>query len=77
MEIARHWRLRAQRYRLAGAECPACGQRMFPPRALCPQCAAVPGELFPAAGSFTTEAQRARSSLGYHQKTSVSSVPLW
>ena len=38
MEIPRHWRLKAQRYRLAGSTCPACGQATFPPRPVCPQC---------------------------------------
>ena len=26
MEISRHWRLKAQRYRLEGSFCPVCGQ---------------------------------------------------
>ena len=38
MEIARHWRLKAQRYRLQGSTCPTCGQPSFPPRPLCPHC---------------------------------------
>lgn len=38
MEITRHWRLKAQRYRLAYATCPACGQPTFPPRPVCPRC---------------------------------------
>ena len=28
MEIVRHWRLQAQRYRLAGCTCPVCGRRL-------------------------------------------------
>jgi uncharacterized OB-fold protein len=40
MEIPRHWRLKAQRYRLEGSICPTCGQLSFPPRLVCPQCAA-------------------------------------
>lgn len=39
MEIPRHWRLKAQRYRLEGSLCPVCGQPIFPPRPLCPSCA--------------------------------------
>lgn len=35
MEIPRHWRLKAQRYRLEGSSCPSCGQLMFPPRPVC------------------------------------------
>jgi hypothetical protein len=40
MQVARHWRLKAQRYRLEGAVCPRCGHPTFPPRPVCPQCAA-------------------------------------
>ncbi len=36
MEISRHWRLKAQRYRLEGSRCPTCGQLYFPPRPVCP-----------------------------------------
>lgn len=35
MEVARHWRLKAQRYRLEGSFCPVCGQVSFPPRSAC------------------------------------------
>ena len=35
MEIPRHWRLKAQRYRLEGSTCLSCGQFMFPPRQVC------------------------------------------
>ncbi len=38
MEIARHWRLRKQRYALIGEVCPHCEARLFPPRDVCPQC---------------------------------------
>jgi hypothetical protein len=38
-EIARHWRLKAQRYRLVGEMCPKCGAKMFPPRDVCTECA--------------------------------------
>ncbi len=43
MEIARHWRLKAQRYRFQGSICPVCGQVNFPPRPACRQCGHVPG----------------------------------
>ena len=36
MEIPRHWRLKAQRYRLKGLTCQQCGQFIFPPRPVCP-----------------------------------------
>jgi len=38
MEIPRHWRLKAQRYRLKGSACPTCGQFIFPPRPAWPSC---------------------------------------
>ncbi|HEX9387320.1 MAG TPA: zinc ribbon domain-containing protein [Anaerolineales bacterium] len=38
MEIPRHWRLKAQRYRLEGSVCPTCGRYFFPPRPVCHQC---------------------------------------
>lgn len=38
-EIARHWRLKSQRYQLVGEVCPTCGNKMFPPRDVCPECA--------------------------------------
>ena len=39
MEIPRHWRLKAQRYRLEASVCPGCGGLSFPPRPVCPRCA--------------------------------------
>ncbi len=38
-DIARHWRLKAQRYQLVGEVCPKCSNKMFPPRDVCPECA--------------------------------------
>lgn len=37
MEIPRHWRLKAQRYRLQGEVCEK-GHYVFPPRDICPHC---------------------------------------
>jgi len=37
--IARHWRLKAHRYRLMGQICPDCQKQIFPPREICPYCA--------------------------------------
>ena len=37
-EITRHWRLKSQRYQLVGEQCPECGNKMFPPRDVCPEC---------------------------------------
>jgi len=45
MEIPRHWRLKAQRYRLEGSVCPICGQVTFPPRPVCPHCTAQPAQI--------------------------------
>lgn len=38
MDIARHWRLRGQRYSLKGSICTHCGKRFFAPRPLCDVC---------------------------------------
>jgi uncharacterized OB-fold protein len=38
MEIPRHWRLKAQRYRLVGSTCPVCGRLTFASRPVCTQC---------------------------------------
>jgi len=38
MEVARHWRLRSQRYGLVGEVCPHCDVKIFPPRDVCPDC---------------------------------------
>lgn len=39
VEIARHWRLKPQRYQLVGEVCPLCDGKIFPPRDVCPHCA--------------------------------------
>ena len=39
IEIVRHWRVKKQRYQLAGTVCSDCGNKMFPPREVCPECA--------------------------------------
>lgn len=38
MEVARYWRTTGQRYQLVGEVCPNCGNRIFPPRDVCPAC---------------------------------------
>jgi len=40
MDIARHWRLKKQRYGLVGEVCGSCGSKLFPPRDVCPECQA-------------------------------------
>lgn len=38
VEIARHWRLKPQRYQLVGEICLHCDGKIFPPRDVCPHC---------------------------------------
>jgi len=45
MEIPRHWRLKAQRYRLEGSICPTCGKLSFPPRPDCFHCTTQPAQI--------------------------------
>ncbi len=39
MEIARYWRMNAQRYTLTGTVCTSCGKPYFSPRPVCEACA--------------------------------------
>lgn len=41
MEIARHWRLREQRYGLTGTICTKCGKRFFTERMVCDSCNSI------------------------------------
>jgi uncharacterized OB-fold protein len=50
MEIARHWRLRSQRYALVGEVCPHCEVKIFPPRDVCPDCGEEAREAFAFSG---------------------------
>lgn len=59
MEVARHWRLKKQRYALVGESCPHCESKIFPPRDICPDCGHEAKELYSFSGrgevySFTT-----------------------
>jgi uncharacterized OB-fold protein len=59
MEISRHWRLRKQRYSLAGEICPHCEVKIFPPRDICPECGGEAKQLYNFTGrgevySYTT-----------------------
>ena len=38
MGVPRFWRLQNQNYRLVGEECKRCGNKIFPPRDVCPEC---------------------------------------
>ena len=46
-QIARYWRLNAQRYGLVGNVCPDCNYKIFPPREVCSHCAEKTETLFP------------------------------
>lgn len=59
MSIPRHWRTRQQRYSLQAEVCHTCGHTIFPPRDVCPYCAAEKQSLVNLSGrgevySFTT-----------------------
>jgi uncharacterized OB-fold protein len=59
MEVARHWRLKKQRYSMVGEICPHCQARIFPPRDVCPECGEHAKDLYQFTGmgqvySFTT-----------------------
>ncbi|MBI3760292.1 MAG: Zn-ribbon domain-containing OB-fold protein [Chloroflexi bacterium] len=59
MEVSRHWRLRKQRYALVGEVCEHCGDKIFPPRDVCPNCAEEAKTLYTFSGkgevySYTT-----------------------
>ena len=58
-DIARHWRLKSQRYGLIGEVCPDCQVKIFPPRDVCPNCSEQAGPDFQFSGtgevySYTT-----------------------
>ncbi|MGB8645808.1 MAG: Zn-ribbon domain-containing OB-fold protein [Anaerolineae bacterium] len=58
-DLARHWRLREQRYQLIGNRCARCGAKYFPPRQVCTECRATTFESFQFSGkgelySYTT-----------------------
>ena len=38
IQIARHWRIKSQRYQLAGHVCSQCNTPMLQSRAVCPTC---------------------------------------
>ena len=38
-QIARHWRMKSQRYQLTGHTCSQCNTPMFQSRPICPTCA--------------------------------------
>ncbi len=59
MEVARHWRLKKQRYGLVGEVCPHCDSKIFPPRDVCPACGDEAKTLYTFSGrgevySYTT-----------------------
>ena len=38
MQVPRNWRVQKQRYSLVGEVCTQCGNKIFPPRDICPEC---------------------------------------
>ena len=50
MEVARHWRLKKQRYGLIGEVCPHCEHKIFPPRDICPDCGKEARDLYSFSG---------------------------
>lgn len=38
MEVARFWRTTSERLRMVGEVCGDCGNKIFPPRDVCPAC---------------------------------------
>jgi uncharacterized OB-fold protein len=47
MHIAQNWRINGQRYALKGARCEKCQKVSFPPREVCPYCAANHAAAYP------------------------------
>ncbi len=50
MSIPRNWRLQPQRYQLVGEICEKCGEKIFPPRDVCPGCEAPAKTPLPFSG---------------------------
>jgi hypothetical protein len=72
MEIARNWRLKAQRYRLVGEVCPKCEGKIFPPRDVCPHCStdeAQPTFQFSGRGEVFSHSTVYNAPEGYEDQT--------
>ncbi len=72
MDIARHWRLKAQRYQLVGEVCPNCQGKIFPPRDVCPHCAveeAQPTFQFSGRGEIFSYSTVHNAPEGYEDQT--------
>lgn len=59
MGVPQFWRLQSQNYRLVGEVCKHCGNKIFPPRDVCPECYEPAYEPYAFSGrgevySFTT-----------------------
>ena len=54
--IARHWRLKSQRYSLTGQTCRDCNTLSFPPRDICPVCNEATDPVFQFSTSSNKEA---------------------
>lgn len=72
VEIARHWRLKAQRYQLVGEVCPKCEGKIFPPRDVCPYCSdneAQPHFQFSGRGEVFSYSTVHNAPEGYEEQT--------
>lgn len=58
MEVPRHWRLKAERYRLVGDVCQNCDEKHFPAREVCPDCGAGPTNSHVAGGRIIEHTTR-------------------
>jgi hypothetical protein len=50
MGVPQFWRLQNQNYRLVGEVCKRCGNKIFPPRDVCPECSKPAYEPFTFSG---------------------------
>ncbi len=53
MELAAYRRTTKQRMSLVGEECPHCGNKLFPPRDICPECHGEAKEAYAFSGMGT------------------------
>jgi uncharacterized protein len=67
--LAREWRLRAERYQLAGGHCAACGAYQFPRRPKCLECGSADIEpyRFRGEGEVFSHATMYKAPTGFEQ----------
>jgi uncharacterized protein len=52
-DFVRHWRTQKERYSLVGEICGCCGDKIFPPRDICPGCGELAKDLYVFSGKGT------------------------